>query len=159
MNTKYFLLLAIIPTALIAGLFFGFAVAINPAFKQLPDKQYITAMQAINVAIVNPLFVAAFMGPAFLIPLTAWKCESFLIWMAAAVYLIGGIGITFVVNIPLNNMLAAFPVSTSTDVAAADLRRAFAIPWNTWHLIRTLAVILSLVLLVIACLKSSDRIV
>ena len=154
-NNRYFLLLATVSTGLVAGLFFCFVIAINPAFAQLPDAQYIAAMQAINVAIVNPFFTVPFLGAALLIPFAAWRCKSFLIWVAAAFYLIGGIGITFVVNVPLNDMLAAFSGLSS----AAETRIAFARPWNTWHLIRTLAVIISLILLVISCLKSSDRIV
>jgi uncharacterized membrane protein len=141
---KYFLLLSTVTTALVAGLFFGFVVAINPAFAKLPDAEYIAAMQAINVAIVNPVFAAAFFGPVLLIPFTAWKYKSLLIGLAAAFYLIGGIGVTFMLNVPLNDMLAAGTIS----------RKAYATSWNTWHLVRTVAVIISLVLL---CLRSSDR--
>lgn len=148
---KYLLFSATITTALVAGLFFCFVTAINPAFSELPDAQYIAAMQAINISIVNPLFAAAFFGPVILIPLVAWKYKSFLVWLAAAFYLIGGIGITFMVNVPLNDMLAR------ASVLDSSVRNTFAGPWNNWHLIRTLAVIASLILLVIACLKVSDR--
>src|SRR3954469_23636198 len=121
MNNKYFLLLATVTTALVAGLFFGFVVAVNPAFSTLPDAQYIAAMQAINVAIVNPVFAAAFFAPALLIPVSAWKYKSLLIGLAAAFYLVGGIGVTYIQNVPLNDMLAAGSIS----------RKAFAAPWNT----------------------------
>jgi uncharacterized membrane protein len=128
--------LAIITTALTAGLFFGFVVAINPAFAHLPDSTYITAMQAINKAIVNPVFALAFFGPVILIPIVAYKRKSRLLWLAAAFYIIGGIGVTYAVNVPLNNLLAT----------GALERHAFDKPWNQWHLVRTLAVIISLVL-------------
>jgi uncharacterized membrane protein len=149
---KYILLLATVATALIAGLFFSFVVAINPAFAQLPDAQYITAMQTINIVIVNPVFTITLLSPVILIPYSAWKYKSILLWMAAAFYIIGGIGVTFGANVPLNDMLAASSVTAAT-------RNAFAGPWNNWHLIRTVAVIISLILLVIACQRSSGRIV
>jgi uncharacterized membrane protein len=147
------LLITTITTALIAGLFFGFVVAINPAFSRLPDNQYIMAMQAINKAIVNPVFAAAFFGAAILTPATAYQLKSPLLWAAAAFYLIGGIGITFMANVPLNDMLARFPVLTASPKEAALARHAFDKPWNMWHLVRTLAVIISLILLVISCIR------
>ncbi|SFD23589.1 Uncharacterized membrane protein [Chitinophaga sp. CF118] len=160
MNIQHILLIsATITTALIAGLFFGFVVAINPAFAHLPDAQYITAMQAINKAIINPAFAAAFFGAAVLIPLAAWKNNNhILMWLAAAFYLIGGIGITFVVNVPLNNILEVFPVLTASPIEAAHARRAFDKPWNTWHLFRTLAIIISLLLLIISCILPDNKI-
>lgn len=146
---KYFLLLATVATALIAGLFFCFVTAINPAFAKLTDVEYITAMQTINKVIVNPVFAVTLFSPVVLIPFSAWKYKSLLLWIAAAFYIIGGIGVTFAANVPLNDMLAASSVS----------RQAFAGSWNNWHLVRTLAVIVSLILMVMACQRSSDRIV
>jgi uncharacterized membrane protein len=154
-SIRYFLLLATVATGLIAGLFFSFVVAINPAFAQLPDAQYIIAMQTINIVIVNPVFAFTLFSPVILIPYTAWRYKSVLLWIAAAFYIIGGTGVTFAANVPLNDMLAAF----SGAASAAETRAAFAGAWNTWHLVRTVAVIISLMLLVMACLKSSDPIV
>lgn len=54
--------LAAVTTGLVAGLFFAYQVSVNPAFKKLPDGEYIRAMQAINVAIQNPIFLSCFTG-------------------------------------------------------------------------------------------------
>jgi uncharacterized membrane protein len=62
------LALATITTALMAGLFYAFSVSINLAFGHLPDTQYLLAMQEINKAIVNPVFLFSFLGsPLFLV--------------------------------------------------------------------------------------------
>lgn len=59
------LALATITTALVAGVFYGFAVSVNLAFARLPDATYIMAMQAINEAIVNPFFAVSFLVRPF----------------------------------------------------------------------------------------------
>lgn len=59
-------------TSLLAGLFFGYSVSVIPAFKQLKDGEYVRAMQAINKAILNPIFFISFMGPVLLLPLSTF---------------------------------------------------------------------------------------
>jgi uncharacterized membrane protein len=50
--------------ALMAGLFFVFSNTIMRALAQRPANEGIAAMQAINIAIVNPLFLLVFLGTA-----------------------------------------------------------------------------------------------
>ena len=49
---------------LIAGLFFAFSIAVMQALARLPAAGGIAAMQSINSAILNPLFLAVFLGTA-----------------------------------------------------------------------------------------------
>jgi uncharacterized membrane protein len=49
---------------LIAGLFFAFSVAVMQALARLPAAGGIAAMQSINSAMLNPLFLAIFLGTA-----------------------------------------------------------------------------------------------
>src|SRR5215475_3517014 len=49
---------------LMAGLFFAFSVAVMQALARLPAAGGIAAMQSINSAILNPLFLAVFLGTA-----------------------------------------------------------------------------------------------
>src|SRR5260221_582131 len=51
-------------TRLMAGLFFAFSSFVMAALGRLPPAGGIAAMQSINVAVLNPLFFAAFLGPA-----------------------------------------------------------------------------------------------
>jgi uncharacterized membrane protein len=155
---KIILLLAATTTGLSAGLFFGFQVSIIPAFTTLPDRQYIEAMQAINIAIQNPVFLFAFVGAAIFLPVAAYmyrgtpRSPQFTLLLAAALlYIIGAFGITSAINVPMNDTLAAFSLHASSAQAAAAARTAFENPWNTWHLIRTLASIGSFILAIVAC--------
>ncbi|NSL91236.1 DUF1772 domain-containing protein, partial [Chitinophaga sp. Mgbs1] len=144
MNYRQPLLIATtVLTGLTAGLFFGFSVSVNPAFLRLTDVQYITAMQAINDVIVNPVFMIAFMGPVFLLPVLGYsyakqRSEGRLpLIIAAIAYVIGTFGVTVACNVPLNDALAAFDVAAASPQQAAAARQQFANPWNSWHTIRT----------------------
>jgi uncharacterized membrane protein len=57
-------LAAALGCGLMAGLFFAFSVAVMKALARLPSAEGIGAMQSINVAIINPVFLAAFFGTA-----------------------------------------------------------------------------------------------
>ena len=60
------LLLAVLAAALgaglIAGVFFAFSTFIMRALALLPAPQGIRAMQSINVVVLNPFFLGAFLG-------------------------------------------------------------------------------------------------
>ncbi|WP_210515480.1 anthrone oxygenase family protein [Hymenobacter terricola] len=155
------LALATFTTALVAGLFYGFAVAINPAFARLPAPQYIAAMQAINEAIQNPIFLASFLGAPFFLPLATVlhvgrpvSRRCWLLGAASIMYLVGSLGVTVAANIPLNETLAAFPLQTASPAAAVSARAAFESPWNKWHRVRTIAATVALGLAVGACLSA-----
>jgi len=109
------LALATTSTALVAGVFYGFSVSVNPAFTRLPDPAYIAAMQAINDAIQNPVFAASFFGAPLLLPLATalharrpFSRRFLFLGAAAAIYLIGVLGVTAAANIPLNEALRHF---------------------------------------------------
>ena len=152
------LILATIATGLIAGFFFGYQVSVIPAFKTLSATTYIAATQALIIAIPqDPFFEFNFLGAAVLLSVATYLnrgSQRFLLLIGATLlYIIGSIGITTVVNVPLNDALAAFSLSSSTPQQAAMARAAFEDPWNTWNLIRTLASVGALVLVIIACLS------
>lgn len=84
-----------------------------PALAKLPGPQDITAMNHINVVIQNPLFLAIFTGTAVLAlvlvgaALMGWTARPGWILTGAVLYLVGNIAITFAINVPMNNALAA----------------------------------------------------
>lgn len=57
------LMAATVTTGLMAGVFGIYAVAIMPGLRGTDDRTFIGSFQAIDRAIVNPLFLATFMGP------------------------------------------------------------------------------------------------
>lgn len=159
---KLILALTTLTTGLVAGVYYGFSVAVNPVFARLPDVQYIRAMQEINDAIQNPFFAAIFFGAPLLLGLVtallarpARNQQFGLVLAATLVFWVGSLGVTVAGNIPLNEQLASYsPGSTSS---ATTVRQQFARPWNRWHQVRTVASTLALALLLGACLSPPTR--
>jgi uncharacterized membrane protein len=58
---------------LVAGIFFAFSSFVMKALDRLPPAQGIAAMQSINVAVLNPWFLGAFLGTASGHPLN-YRC-------------------------------------------------------------------------------------
>lgn len=55
-------LFAALGCGLMAGFFFAFSASVIKVLARLPSAEGIAAMQSINVAILNPVFLAAFLG-------------------------------------------------------------------------------------------------
>ena len=107
-------LFSAIGCGLVAGIFFAFSTFVMKALARLPAPQAIAAMQSINGAVINPLFLSAFLGTgascALLIvaALRAWKRPSAGYLLAGSLlYLAGTIGVTMLCNVPRNNALDA----------------------------------------------------
>ena len=128
-------------SGIMAGVFFAFSTSVVAALAKIHPAQGIAAMQAINLAVVNPLFLLALFGTAlacvFLIAaaLLGWGDLS-TGWVIAGsvLYLIGGIVATIVGNIPRNNTLAA--LDPDTLAGAAYLTRYLS-EWTVWNHVRT----------------------
>jgi uncharacterized membrane protein len=159
---KLVLGLAVGTTGLVAGLYAGFAVAINPAFAQLAAQPYVAAMQAINVVIVNPWFAIGFFGAPLLLPLAAWlhrraHRQRWQLVAATLVFWVGSLGVTVLVNVPLNNQLAAVQWQRAPATAVQAARAHFAPAWNRWHTVRTLASVAAFGLAVAASLADTSH--
>ena len=57
-------LCAALGCGLMAGVFFAFSAFVMKALARLPPGEGLAAMQSINVAVVNPWFLVAFLGTA-----------------------------------------------------------------------------------------------
>lgn len=159
----FILLLTALTTALIAGLFYAYSCSVNPGLGKLNDSAYLAAMQNINLAIQNPLFFFSFMGTVILLPLSAYmnytakgSSRRFLCLSSAAViYLLGTFGVTVFCNVPLNEALANFDLQSANAQELLEQRTNFETPWNKWHAVRTIAAVISLLLVLMACLSIS----
>ena len=144
-------------TGLLAGVFYGFSVAIVPALRAIKGTRHIAAMQSINVKIINPVFFLSFFGPALPLPLAAFllrdRPQFGLLLVASLLHIVGAIGVTAAGNIPLNNRLAGYDVDQLTEKEADQIRKDFQAPWTNFHTIRTLASIAATVLVFLACLS------
>jgi uncharacterized membrane protein len=139
---------------LMAGLFFAFSAAVMTALGRLPPAGGISAMQSINVAILNPLFFAAFFGTAAasvllaVAALAGWGAPGRVWLLAGAIlYLGGNLLVTIVCNVPLNNALAVAAPESPTGTA---LWTRYLSAWTAWNHVRTIACLAAMASLIVA---------
>lgn len=136
-------LVALLGCGLIAGVFFAFSTFVMRALARLPAADGIRAMQSINVVVLNPGFLGAFIGTAaacFAAVVTAiayWDRPAALAELVGGLlYLVGTFAVTRAFHIPRNDALAA------TDPTAADAAErwsAYVAGWTAWNHVRTAA--------------------
>ncbi len=155
------LLLSAFLTALSAGLFYAWVVSVIPGTKKIPDQAYLETMQSINREILNVGFFSIFFGALlFLIASTVLQYQAkagtvfYLTFAAMAIYAIGTIGVTMFGNVPLNNMVEAMGLSSFSAADFQNARADYEDKWNNFNLVRTIAALISFVLILLAVAKS-----
>ena len=150
-------------TGLSAGLLYAYACSVNLGLGRLPDREYLAAMQSINKEILNPVFFAGFFGALILLPVSTYlnygqplSSRFIFLLVATLIYVIGVFGVTSLGNVPLNNILAGVNLQSTSPAEITKLRINFEVPWNRLHGIRTIASIVSLVLVILACLNKVE---
>lgn len=136
-------LLAALGSGLVAGVFLAFSSFVMRALARQPAPAAVATMQAINVTVINPLFLGTFLGTALaslalaVLALVAWSPgASPLLLAGALLYLLGCLLVTLACNVPHNERLAAV---AAADPAAAALWRRYVTEWTAWNHVRTLA--------------------
>jgi uncharacterized membrane protein len=144
--------LTLVAAGVMTGVFFAFSVSVMPGLDAIDPQRAVAAMRSINEKIVNPVFLTAFLG----MPLAAALTGALLLatghrgagaafLAAAGVYLLGALMPTFIINVPMNNTLAA--AGTPDDAAhAAGLWADYSPRWTTWNTTRAAFSTLSLLL-------------
>lgn len=139
---------------LIAGVFFAFSTFVMNALARLQPTQGIAAMQSINITVINPWFMAAFLGTAAACIFLA--VSSLLKWhqpgaayllLGSLLYLVGTLGVTIVCNVPLNEALARVEPDSAVG---ANLWVSYLANWTVWNHIRTGAALAAAASLTIA---------
>ncbi len=135
--------LGAVGSGLIAGLLFAFSNNVMPALLRQPTDAAMRTMQAINTLIQNPWFFIAFFGTAVvalvLAVLSAMQLpqrSAVLVLIGSLLYLIGTFGVTAIVNVPMNNGLAAHS-PTAPDATA--YWQNYVAQWVRWNHLRTAA--------------------
>ncbi len=153
------LLLSTVSTALIGGLFYAYSCSVLPGLTRLSDLSFLQAMQAINRAILNPLFFISFMGTLILLPICTWffyeknPSLTFYLLLAATLLYAGGVFlVTMVGNVPLNNILDGASLEKMSAGELSALRNKFEPAWNLYHSIRTVISCVCIVILTYAAL-------
>ena len=114
------------------------------------DEEGIGTMQSINVVVVNPSFLGAFMGTAVLslgvggLAVVGWGQPSAAYFLGGAIfYFAGTFLVTMLGNVPLNNQLAAV---SAADPGASKLWEHYLARWTKWNHVRAAAAIVAALL-------------
>ncbi|MGC2166063.1 MAG: anthrone oxygenase family protein [Gallionella sp.] len=143
--TDYYLhaltLAAALGCGLMAGIFFEFSNFVMQALAQISRDHGIVAMQAINVTVLNPLFMLAFFGTALMCAASValalifdGKHGTVYLLAGSALYLLGNIGVTAVFNVPMKDVLARID-ATAED--AIPIWQHYLKKWAFWNHVRT----------------------
>ena len=144
MNNPIYLLtfVAALGSGLVAGIFLAFSNFVMKALARVPPAQGISAMQSINVVVLNRWFFAVFFGTAAsclvltITSLIRWqKPGAGYLLVGSLLYLIGTILVTIACNVPLNDALAAVDPS-GVDVAPV-VELCQELDW--WNHVRAIA--------------------
>jgi uncharacterized membrane protein len=139
------LMAATLTTGLMAGVFVEWAHAIMRGLTRTDDRTFVGAFQAIDRALLNPVFMFTFLGALVLSGSAGVLClqgddTSTVPWVAVAFGLyLAVVVITMAIHVPLNDGLrAAGDIDDIADRAA--VRDAFhETRWIAWNVVRALA--------------------
>ena len=136
------LVAATFTSGLSAGLFYAYFFSVMPGLGASDDRTFVTAMQWINVKILNGWFAVAFAGAPLLsvlagvLLLVGGAPAGTALALAGAVLAVLTVVVTFVWNVPLNNaLMRAGEPDRIADLA--EVRRRFEAPWVRWNTVRT----------------------
>lgn len=140
-------LLTCLGAGLVGGVFFAFSAFVMKALAQLPVQHGLAAMQRINVTVLNPVFMAVFVGTAVLAAICVfagffpWGTpRSLLLLVAGLAYLVGGFGVTAAFNVPRNERLARLDPDSEQATTYWPL---YVHEWLFWNHVRTVATLVS----------------
>ena len=148
---------AAIGSGIVGGIFYAFSSFVMAGLARIPPAQGVAAMNSISVAVINPSFMIAFVGTGILC--LGVSVGSFFLWnqpgakfalAASLVYLVGCIGVTAFINVPLNDQLASWADAAQ---AVAFWPRYLA-AWNLWNHVRSVSGIVSAALFTAALCQS-----
>jgi uncharacterized membrane protein len=135
-------LLGVVGSGLLAGLFFAFSTSVMPGLRRLPPDAGAAAMQVANRAILNPVFLAVFLGTTVVCVLVAvaapFSGRGGAVWLVigALLEVVGAFVLTMVVNVPLNNRLDAVD---PTSAEGGRVWTEYLARWTAWNHVRAVA--------------------
>jgi uncharacterized membrane protein len=143
-------------TGAIAGFFYAYSVSVMRGLDAAEPQHAIAAMQGINATVRNVAFAPAFFGmpamaalSAVALAVTGQRPAALAMIMAATTYVLGAFVPTFVVNVPMNDALAAVIIPSNVH-EAGELWTRFSAPWTWWNHFRLAFSMASLLLVGLA---------
>lgn len=153
------LIIAILLTGLMAGIFFTWSNAVKPGIGKLNNLEYLKALQSMNRVILNNTFKIIFIGAIIavaLVPIFYFNLyPKNIFWLftsAFIIYWIGVFGVTVLGNIPLNELLDKTNLENISSEEAKVLRTIIEVKWNNLNIIRSISSGLSFIILTVSCI-------
>ncbi|WP_420567886.1 DUF1772 domain-containing protein [Thalassovita sp.] len=138
-------MLSLLSIGAIFGFFYAWICSTMWGLDATQPKVAITAMQAMNASVRNPVFFPAFFLTPVILAVTAFIAANqnlmraaVLFFAGGALYFVGALLVTALVNVPMNEALAQVTVPEDSD-AAQDIWQAYSAPWQFWNTLRTIA--------------------
>lgn len=143
---------AVVFAGAITGFFYAWVCSTMWGLDQADPRVAIEAMQAMNASVRNAVFFPAFFltpvalgAAAALTAREGIRAATFALGVAAVVYLVGGLALTGLVNVPMNETLGALSVP-GDRAEAQQIWSAYSARWQVFNIIRTIASLISFVL-------------
>jgi uncharacterized membrane protein len=143
---------------LVAGVYFAFSTFVMRGLREVPPATGMAAMQSINKAAPNPLFVFALVGTGLgcvvlgVVAATRWRDPAAPWALAGAALYVVSLGLTIAYHIPRNDALER--VDPTSAGASARWSRYLA-EWVPWNHVRTLAALAGAVAMTIALAREA----
>ncbi len=139
-----------------SGTTYAFSTFVMRGLGRLSEADAIRAMQAINETAISGAFLAVLVGTGPALGLYAAARASLgtgsgWLWSAAAVFVVGVVGVTVAGNVPLNEALDR----VVADQAAPGTWQAYARPWLRYNHLRTAMAAASCALVITSLLDAS----
>lgn len=138
-------MLSLLSIGAIFGFFYAWVCSTMWGLDAADPRVAITAMQAMNASVRNPVFFPAFFLTPIILAVTCFiaakqdkKRAAFLFATSAMLYVAGAFLVTAMVNVPMNEALALIVVPADSQ-AASGIWQAYSRPWQFWNTLRTLA--------------------
>ena len=151
--------LAILHSGAMFGFFYGWVCSTMWGLDAADPDVAISAMQAMNASVRNPVFALGYFGTPFVlvaVALVAWKGKerhaAVLFGMGSLLYVLGIMVPTTMVNVPLNETLAVVEVPLGA-ARAQEVWQSYSAPWQFWNTIRAVVAGAALLLAAVAVLS------
>ena len=143
---RAFAVLAILSSGAMFGFFYAWVCSTVWGLDAGDPNVAISAMQAMNASVRNPVFALGYFGTPIALAaaaaLFAWKGEerraAILFGSGTLLYVLGVMAPTSVVNVPLNATLAAVEVPLAV-ARAGEVWHSYSAPWQLWNTVRAVA--------------------
>ena len=135
---------ALLLSGAIFGFFYAWICSTMWGLDAADPRNALAAMQAMNASVRNAVFFPSFfltpvaLGAVAALLLPTQRAPAMCFGAAAVIYLCGGLVLTMIVNVPMNEALAQIAIPDD-PAEAAKIWQDYSQPWQFWNVTRTVA--------------------